>query len=661
MGISNRLMKSIVKITGLFIVAAVLVFLAAGMSGASELKLKEVQPNPHGGIEKLYLVQGQLKDADSLKITNPSIIPGREGAGGTVSLRIFHINDLHGHLVDLHKKKGNTHRFSQIVKRTGEAREKAGGNETVLFVSAGDDHIGTVFDELMGFSPEEYVVDPVYSAFSAAGIDASVMGNHEPDRGYDVFAKSLTAESRSFPVFSANLVDSRYLSQDMVAPAAIALSKGLRIGIIGLTTTEETKTRTREDPDVHYIDPVRTVSRIIPAMDDYVDVYIVLSHLGFNGEGRGDRHNVKIGDVQVAEAASGVTKKPVLIIGGHTHTALNLNGVENGSVIGNATIFQAGSYGKYVGEIELNLKKTPGGWKKTGLKAILHPTKERDDRVKEGEEKYFSLEHDDDYDKAFDQKTIEPLLSSLKTRLEENIGKTADLAEISTEKTIAGRYLSETALANFMDDSIVRRSESFPAGPVDIAVFNASGVASGVPVGRELTFNDWFSVMPYADTVVVFELTGAQVEEILQSNAKRIVRPEELEGENKINLEGFISRGFLHFSRGLKYTITLGNSPEKASVKNITIHDEPIERVLQKKYRIAFSTYIASGFEGWNGKSIGAGLPENIEGFDLASLPKHDTGLVYRNEIIQDIRDTGFVGPEKGKHSLKDQRLKIEK
>ena len=54
---------------------------------------------------------------------------------------------------------------------------------------------------------------------------------------------------------------------------------------------------------------------------------------------------------------------------------------------------------------------------------------------------------------------------------------------------------------------------------------------------------------------------------------------------------------------------------------------------------------------------MGAGLPDDVMGFDLAALPKNDTGLVYRNEIIAYIREKGSVSAETG--AVKDGRLTI--
>jgi 2',3'-cyclic-nucleotide 2'-phosphodiesterase (5'-nucleotidase family) len=200
-----------------------------------------------------------------------------------------------------------------------------------------------------------------------------------------------------------------------------------------------------------------------------------------------------------------------------------------------------------------------------------------------------------------------------------------------------------------MNDAIVTRSVNFPekegkSQQVDIAVFNATGVSGGVEPNSDITFNDWYGVMPYSDMIVVTQMTGAQIKEMVMSNAQRIVRPEELEGDDALDLAGFVSRGFLHFSKALRYTIKLNSDATTAVAQDITFNGNPIDDQLDKTFNVAFSDYIVlRGAEGWNGEKVGAGLANEVMGFDLTSLPKNDTGLVYRNEIIAFIKDISIT------------------
>ncbi|MEZ5672300.1 MAG: metallophosphoesterase [Thiotrichaceae bacterium] len=208
-------------------------------------------PNTAGAFSELYTLTGDLVNVaedkpKELVISDETLVPkSRLTLGQQMTLRIFHFNDLHNTLEVTSASKGNTHYFSQMEKIVRDARTKAAENEVVLFVSAGDDHIGTPFDELWGYDVESFKVDPAYQAYSAAGLDAAVIGNHELDRGTALLAKSIQTDAK-FPVLSANLYGSTHLN-NLYFPAVIGVAKGLRIALIGVTTREETLLRQKDD------------------------------------------------------------------------------------------------------------------------------------------------------------------------------------------------------------------------------------------------------------------------------------------------------------------------------------------------------------------------------------------------------------------------------
>ncbi|WP_319560616.1 5'-nucleotidase C-terminal domain-containing protein [Marispirochaeta sp.] len=601
--------------------------------------------NPRGNFEKVYYLKRSQEEhfvpADLLAMGHDE-----------KTLNIFHFNDLHGHITDLHKTKGNTHRISQMVRLLKEAKQKMARDAVTIFVSAGDEHTGTIFDELSGWDEASFYCDPAYEILSKAGLDASVIGNHEVDRGYAIAAKAVE-ESAGFPVLSANIFHSKYLTDDIIYPAIIGIVDGLRIGIVGLTTPDETRQRTVDDPDVFVGNPLNSLEYYVERMDEFVDVFVILSHIGNEHE---VRHNVRVGEQSIAKILSRITQKPAIIIGGHTHSELNKNNLEMDNLINNVIIAQAGAYGSWLGHVSMRLTRSSSGDAASEQDACLLPIKIRDDRIPVTDEKYGYLEHDEDFDSNFEVNYIQPLLVKLDKKMNETLGHVSNDTGFSPQKVITDRYVGECGMANFMNDTIVGRSEVFPGGRVDFAAFNASGLAGGVVPGSICTYADWFSVMPYADNIVIYELRGYQIYDILKSNAKRLVRPEEV---NDTDLSGFVSRGFLHFSKGIRYTIVLNDGADTALVNNVFLNGRPINEVLNTSFRVAFSSYISNGFEGWKRVKIGAGLPDNIVGWDLAKLSGHDTGLIYRNEIIASIRESGSIHAFDGRSSLYDGRLQI--
>jgi 2',3'-cyclic-nucleotide 2'-phosphodiesterase (5'-nucleotidase family) len=662
-GLSRRsFLKTGAVVAGTALVPSIVSFRAHAKAGPGELAMVPAQPNPNGEFERLFLLKGDPLSGPIRTIVteegNPVPMPTLEDGERRV-LRVLHFNDMHNHLTEMHGKRGDTHRFSQIVKMVKDIRGAAKEDEIVLFVSAGDDHTGSIFDELMGWAPEEFVADAGYRANSAAGVDIAVLGNHEFDRGAELLKLGIDTDA-DFPVLSANIHGSKHIARDEdYVAAAIAEVKGLRVGFIGLTTAIDTRVGQPDDPDLAVASPVDAARNLTPALSEVCDVIVVLSHCGYGG----DQHKsgkaatsrtIGEGDFAIADAVGPLTDKPVVLIGGHSHTTLNESGINTDNVVNGVLITQANAHGKFLGDVAMSIAADQGrkGW---FTSVGLHPTKKRDQRVAAYDPKFASLEQPEDYDQAFEEAHIAPMIKALDTKLAEVIGQVSDDKGLTSEETFADRYVGEVALANYMNDALVEASKAFPGGPVDLAIFNATGLSAGISKG-DLTFRRWYDVMPYADAVHVATMTGAQLKEMLDNNAKRLLRPEEAED---VDMKGFVSRGFLHFSKDLRYKIALGATAADARAVDITVQGKLLDEQLDKTFRVAFNTYIALGAFGetWNGKPIGADVPGNIASFDVRQLPFEHTGLVYRNEVISHIRNTGTVGPESG--AKKDGRLTI--
>lgn len=631
------------------------------VSAAANLTLSEGTPNPSGAFSKLYILDGDVLSGPVDRISPaPGVhLPPARKFVGPAQVQLYHFNDLHNFLTIPNAKKGDTHYLAQMVKLVNSARQNAGPKDPVLFFSAGDDHTGSIFDELLGQNEATFTIDPAYRAYSAAGIDAVVLGNHEFDRGTALLAKGI-ATAAHFPVLSANIYGSQYLNSRHYYPAVIGIAKGVRIGIIGLTTSSDTHTQMNDDPQFKIASPVKTLRNLLPAVAKLTDIVIVLSHVGYEPKESGQTLFHGESDYELAEAVSQLTSKPVFIIGGHSHTALNQAKLE--TTVAGTPIVQAGQRGQFLGELRFTLKNDAKITKTENITAKLYPLKKRDDTVATTDPKFDQLEHDQDYDRNFENTVISPILKTLAVKLNERIGVVADLPEIGMQRTLTDRYCGECALGNFMNEAVVARSRQFPGlenKGIDFAVFNASGINSGVPTAGTLTFNDWYAVMPFADTIQIATMTGNQIKEMVINNAKRIVRPEELTGPTPLNLSAYFSRGFLHFSKGIRYEIKLGANARETTAINIWLKEQPIDRVLNQTFVVAFNSFVGEGAynEAWNGNPVGANISGNIMGYDLRSISKYDTGLVYRNEVVAYIREQGAIDHNSG--AVLDGRVKI--
>ena len=470
-------------------------------------------PNPNGtGADALFLFHGSPAAAPVREIVAapgvalpgpPDLEPDRP-----FRLRLLHFNDLHGRLADRQRTcqyAGLSRAWPGTSNRRGRT---APADRTIglLVFSGGDDLIGSPFAELTGSRPAAFICHPAYRLYSAAGVDAGVVGNHDLDWGLGMLALSARQDA-AFPLLSANLVPAAGTEASGIYPAALFVVKGVRVGVIGLTTPAEIKHVLPGEFAV--TDPVVAVGNLLPALRPLCDVLIVLSHLGYS-LASASAVTAGAGDVELAQALPHGAVD--LIIGGHTHSLLHESGFDPAQRINGIPIVQAGAGGRYLGEVVVDV--TPAGAAVT--EARLHPVAALAE------------------DAAFEMMHVQPLTERVQRMLCEPLGAAARRAD-------AGAAGAKTELPRFVADAIAARCRA--AGfAVDFALVDASSVCAELPTDRPLTFGDLFRLAPYADSIVLRRFTPAQLRAFLDDNALRY-NPTGwpvAEGEE---------RGFVQFSR----------------------------------------------------------------------------------------------------------------
>src|SRR5262245_32346854 len=322
------------------------------------------------------------------------------GAMGQPNLTILHTNDLHGHVVPWGNgpaQRGGIARIAGIADAVRTAN--AGAGIGTLLLDAGDQREGSLFYDLdRGRS--------LWQMMEASGYDAIQVGNHDHLFGVQALYDDLAA---AFPGFGQSarflwgnvnplsLDATGTLPQLQVSAAAIAgfengfadlagtvdpalldapfanskvfnqtlmfQAGAIRVGIFGLDTEEILYTQTADRPtfggdpaDGEHLTFYDAVAHPYaaamvaylddpdgnPGTDDGADLIVATSHLGV------DR------DLDLAEAAVAPDGRGIdLIVGGHSHTRLNtaIPFVHPGG--GTTWIVQAGSYGEFLGRVDL--------------------------------------------------------------------------------------------------------------------------------------------------------------------------------------------------------------------------------------------------------------------------------------------------------------------
>ncbi|HID51028.1 MAG TPA: bifunctional metallophosphatase/5'-nucleotidase [Anaerolineae bacterium] len=586
------------------------------------LRLIKATPNPHGAADsQLFLFVGNATIAPIREIISDEGIvpppPCSQLSSLSCRLKILHINDLHGH-ISRFTPQGDQPVLSRIVSRLRRVRQKHENdpNTAVLAMSAGDDLVGAIFDELMGDDPDSFALHAGYRLYSAAGIDVSVLGNHDLDLGTDVLAEAIRKDAQ-FPVLSANLVSCKWL-EGLYYPAALWVTKGIRVGIIGLTTSAQV--RQPDHSNLQIINPVQVIHNMLPAIRPYCDVLIILSHLGYSLASGSVASVSDAGDVELARSLPPGSVH--LIVGGHTHHILNEQGLTANNIVNNIPIVQAGTLGRFVGEVDVTIREEA-----TAVTNVrLTPTA------------YLPI------DTQFETENVQPLLTLARPLFTRSLGKLISHPDFSTDAVRNSFAAGESALVNFITDALVAccRANGYD---IDLALVDASIVRRGLPNKGELSFDDWFDLMPFADVLRITWISGEQLRHLIQDNAYRIDLPSEPHTE----------RGFLHFSQQLRYTIQLAAHRAEIQATDITVNGLPLEQQLDRSFAIVCTSFVrglSAGWEKYGRRTL------NLPLMDINQVPHMDTSLFLRDELVAYITEHGGITEESG--ARRDGRLQIK-
>ncbi len=285
---------------------------------------------------------------------------------------------------------GSMHVGTLVEDLRASFRRDAAGSAASFLVGAGD---------LVGNSTPEsepYKDEPTIEVLNAMGMDVSVVGNNEFDRGTQElrrisgatdgqYTDDVTAcqgvtpgvdgcfgqgehafTGANFPYLAANVV-SRETGEPMFPPYQVLFTpRGVRLALIGVVF-ESTPSGERNVPidpqviaDVQFLDEAETVNRYVSQLrDDGIEAIGVLVHLG--GE-RGPTARDPNGCDQLTGPILGLNEgiDPAVdfLVSGHTHDVYNcMLPVPGGEP---RIVTQAGAYGQLVTDIRLTLDRRTG-------------------------------------------------------------------------------------------------------------------------------------------------------------------------------------------------------------------------------------------------------------------------------------------------------------
>jgi 5'-nucleotidase / UDP-sugar diphosphatase len=401
--------------------------------------------------------------------------------------------------------------------------------------------------------------------------DAMAIGNHEFDYGADNFLRQMNAVP--FPVLGANIF---YKGTDhpYSRPYVILEKDGVRLGVIGIIGEDARSVALPSGiTNLDFRDPVPIVRTLVGELRDRVDVVVVLAHQGKTGpmqsdaEARSEVQRDFDEDVRLCGQVEGID----VFVGGHAHHGIEPPFVHPAT---GTIIVQTFGYGTRLGYLKLKLE---------GRRVVGH----------EGELlKVWTDENAPD-------PAIAALIASYRKRLEAQIGQVLG----RSRTRLVRDYRAESSLGDFVSD-VMREATG-----AEVAVQNAGGLRADIPEGT-VTNGHVLDALPFLNTVVEVELTGAQLREVL---------------EQGLTLE----RGLVQTS-GLRGTYDLSR-PAGRRLVSIEVGGRPLADA--RVYRVATNSFVA-------------------EGGDLyATFLKtraRDSGRSLADVVMEALRRQGEIGPPLG-------------
>jgi len=511
-------------------------------------------------------------------------------------LTILHINDHHSHLdpepLELSSngktyeiEAGGIARVASLIK-TLKSRSK-----NPLVLHAGDAMSGTLYFTLFKGQADVELMNEI-------GFDAFTLGNHEFDEGDEVLASFI--DKANFPVITANVEALKGSAlYNKWKPYIIKEIDGHKVGIIGLETAQKTSASSRPSSAISFYDEIFRAQRYADELHSKgVDKIILLSHFGYENDQRlaqkvkgidviidGDSHSL-LGDFSTVGLASA---------GRYPTNVRSLDGKE-------VCIAQAWEYSKVLGELHVIFDDKGDVASCSGKAHLISGDTitlkdAKGDKKQIDKNNLYALQSTLKNDAAIaitkdDEKAAKKLSvykDQIKSKSAEVIGSIGeDLRHIrvpgKTYDGIEGRLLPlGSELAPVIASSFYNASLR-----ADACIQNAGGVRSGLNAG-EMTTGGVYGLLPFSNTLVEIELSGAEVKQVLE--------------DALINFyDNYGSDGSFPYAYALRYDIDMSR-PKNDRVYNLEIKDRRSGKWMSidmlKKYVIVVNSYISEGRDGY--------------------------------------------------------------
>jgi 5'-nucleotidase len=579
-------------------------------------------PDPRGA-ESVYA--GLTKQSNARAASAP------EGkASRYVKLDLLALNDFHGNLEPVSPSSssgrinntpagGAAYLATQLKEE--RAKSRAAG-ATPVTVAAGD---------LIGASPllsAAFHDEPTIKAMNRMGLQVASVGNHEFDEGWrellrmqrggclddgegengqDSCPQDTDFQGAAFKYLGANVTwdDPSSRKRDTVlAPTEVMKVDGVKVGFIGMTLEGTDAIVSQSGIEgISFQDEVETANKLVPQLRERgVKAIFVLLHEGVTPSDTTAYNDCPTPMGPALEIAQKLKPAIDAVVSGHTHQPYNC--VVQDPKGNNRLLTSAASFGRMVTKLHFLLDPQTND--------VVRPAAYASNRIVRNDE---SVTPNGGIQALIDRYNVlvQPIANEV-------LGQIAPADSVDTvSRTAPANSGGDSALGNLIadaqkaDESIVQGGES----PV-IAMMNPGGIRADLVENEEgdVTYGAAFATQPFNNFMASFDLTGAQIREILN---------EQWNGPN----EADTARKILQVS-GLQYTWDLSQArlaTTDALVGDVLVDADgdpgtpmvPLEN--GATYRVAANNFLADG--GDNFPTFREGTNRVTQGLDIDALREY--------------------------------------
>ncbi|MGC3002390.1 bifunctional metallophosphatase/5'-nucleotidase [Streptomyces sp. G35A] len=525
-------------------------------------------------------------------------------------VQLLSFNDLHG---NLEPPAGSSGRVTEVQPDGTTKTVDAGGVEYLAthlrkaregnrysITAAGGDMVGAS-PLISGLFHDE----PTVEALNKLDLDVTSVGNHEFDEGARELGRLQNGgchptdgcytdkgfEGADFPYLAANVQNER-TGKPVLKPYWVWKKQGVKVGFIGVTLEGTPDIVSAEGvKGLSFKDEVETINKYAKVLQRQgVKSIVALVHEGgfpasssynydCDSPGAGDGVSGPIVDI-----AKNVTPQVDALVTGHTHNAYVCTIPDPAGKPRMVT--SAASFGRLYTDTTLTYDRATGDIARTAVRSANHVVTR-------------------DVPKAPDMTALIDRWNTLAAPIGNRpIGYIS--GDISRDGT-------ESPLGDLIADAQLAYGRTLDAG-TDLALMNPGGIRAPLTYAAKagegdgvVTYAEGFTVQPFANTVNLQDITGAQLVQVLK---------EQVSGPNEA------APKILQVSSGLTYTLDLTKTgADRVVTASIRLNGEAVDPAAT--YRVATNSFLAGGGDGF--PTLGQGTNDLVGDDDLTALEQYLT------------------------------------